>query len=192
MKNLSLGGALRGSSNQAKKDAQEWEKQWDADDDDDSDDEEDVMPGRQGAPIGGHIAAGVAAATAAPPIHAMRPGMDTGHSDLGSNLSTPTSETKSMDGKPTFITPDAAVYDAPKSPSPQQRGVVSIPSSPNNYEGPVMDDDGVEWDTGYQEDVKPNVTMFLPMLRVLGKGSFGKVGSAVCIEIRLNVIFKVL
>lgn len=38
-------------------------------------------------------------------------------------------------------------------------------------------DDGVEWDTGAQQDLasKPNVQMFLPLLRVLGKGSFGKV-----------------
>jgi hypothetical protein len=37
--------------------------------------------------------------------------------------------------------------------------------------------DGLEWDTGVQkpETHKPNIDFFLPMLRVLGKGSFGKV-----------------
>ena len=41
-------------------------------------------------------------------------------------------------------------------------------------------DDGLEWDTAAGkagEDGKPNVQMFMPMLRVLGKGSFGKVSS---------------
>jgi hypothetical protein len=39
----------------------------------------------------------------------------------------------------------------------------------------------LEWDTGGMHgaeeagNLKPNVQMFLPMLRVLGKGSFGKV-----------------
>jgi hypothetical protein len=40
-------------------------------------------------------------------------------------------------------------------------------------------EDGVEWDTGVftpgEDYEKPNVHMFLPLLRVLGKGSFGKV-----------------
>jgi hypothetical protein len=62
--------------------------------------------------------------------------------------------------------------------------VTATPGTP----GPpaVVDDDGVEWDTGIvqtqQEDPdgqplseKPNVQQFLPLLRVLGKGSFGKV-----------------
>ncbi|KAG7338333.1 serine/threonine protein kinase [Nitzschia inconspicua] len=46
----------------------------------------------------------------------------------------------------------------------------------------TTDDDGVEWDTGMQQSSdgqilseKPNVEQFLPLLRVLGKGSFGKV-----------------
>jgi hypothetical protein len=42
-----------------------------------------------------------------------------------------------------------------------------------------LGEDGVEWDTGvYTQDhehEKPNMQMFLPLLRVLGKGSFGKV-----------------
>ena len=40
------------------------------------------------------------------------------------------------------------------------------------------DDDGLEWDTAVpksEEERKPDVQMFMPMLRVLGKGSFGKV-----------------
>jgi hypothetical protein len=42
--------------------------------------------------------------------------------------------------------------------------------------------DGLEWDTGVQiqQKHKPNIEMFLPMLRVLGKGSFGKACLFVC------------
>jgi len=166
MRNLSLGGALRGNnnSNQGKKEVQDWEKQWDEDEDDDSD-EEEIPPGRQGAPLGGHM---TATTTAPPQLHAIRPGMDTGHSDVGHPpVSTPTSDTK-----PHFVTPDA-VYDAPASPTYQKRAVVnSAPNSPNYI--PESDDDALEWDTGH-DDSKPNVLMFMPMLRVLGKGSFGKV-----------------
>jgi len=143
---------------------QDWEKQWDEDEDDDSD-EEEIPPGRQGAPLGGHM---TATTTAPPQLHAIRPGMDTGHSDVGHPpVSTPTSDTK-----PHFVTPDA-VYDAPASPTYQKRAVVnSAPNSPNYI--PESDDDALEWDTGH-DDSKPNVLMFMPMLRVLGKGSFGKV-----------------
>jgi hypothetical protein len=40
----------------------------------------------------------------------------------------------------------------------------------------------LEWDTGAlttgpEDEDKPNVQMFLPLLRVLGKGSFGKVSN---------------
>ena len=149
------------------KEVQDWEKQWDEDEDDDSD-EDDVVAGRQGA----HAPA--AGTAAAPPIHAIRPGMDTGHSDgagASPSVSTPPPGGKAPDGKPYFVTPDA-VYDAPASPTRTQPMLQSAPNSPNVI--PLSDDEGIEWDTGF-EDSKPNVQMFLPMLRVLGKGSFGKV-----------------
>ena len=162
------GGNNNSNSNQGKKEVQDWEKQWDEDEDDDSD-EDEAMSGRQGAPMGAHMVA-----STAPPIHAIRPGMDTGHSDGGVSpgVSTPPpTDGKTPEGKPYFVTPDA-VYDAPSSPIRQPNVIGSAPGSPNVI--PVMDDDGLEWDTGY-EDSKPNVQMFMPMLRVLGKGSFGKV-----------------
>jgi hypothetical protein len=160
MRNLSLGGALRNS----KKEAHDWEKQWDADEDDDESDEEEDA-GRQG--VAGPPRVG------APPLHAMRPGMDTGHSDLSTPVITsPPPQTKTSD-KAYFVTPEA-VYDAPASP-PHTRNVIgSAPSSPTVI--PIAEDDGVEWDTGQLvDDAKPEIQMFLPMLRVLGKGSFGKV-----------------
>jgi hypothetical protein len=54
------------------------------------------------------------------------------------------------------------------------------PISPKPHSAGATED-GIEWDTGaYQQeggemDEKPNVQMFMPLLRVLGKGSFGKV-----------------
>lgn len=173
MRNLSLGGALRGNNNnnanQGKKEVQDWEKQWDEDDEEDSD-EEEISSGRQGAPLTARIGT-------APPMHAMRPGMDTGHSEMtGSpSVSTPPDAAKPGEGKLNFVTPDGdGVYDAPASPT-HQRTTISAPTSPTVI--PESDDDGLEWDTGDQaEDARPNVQMFMPMLRVLGKGSFGKVG----------------
>ncbi len=49
---------------------------------------------------------------------------------------------------------------------------------PENQEVSVISsDDALEWDTAVQQNLeeKPDIQMFLPMLRVLGKGSFGKV-----------------
>lgn len=49
-------------------------------------------------------------------------------------------------------------------------------SVPQQQKSQLSVEDGVEWDTGAQISLeKPNVQMFLPLLRVLGKGSFGKV-----------------
>lgn len=43
----------------------------------------------------------------------------------------------------------------------------------------ISSDDALEWDTAVRQEMpegeKPDIQMFLPMLRVLGKGSFGKV-----------------
>ena len=73
----------------------------------------------------------------------------------------------------------AGVGSTPIEPPPKSHlvsndGGAMAPSS--SLTGP----DGVEWDTGVPQGApqeKPNVQMFLPLLRVLGKGSFGKVSS---------------
>ena len=129
---------------------QDWETRWDEDDsDEDEEGDEEVDTGAQ-------------AATAAAAMHhqqqqhhqqsqsPMRPGMDTGHpgmSSRGAEIST-------------MASPPRKNMVAPIQ-EPAVQGV----------------DDGLEWDTGVQQGVtqKPNVQMFLPLLRVLGKGSFGKV-----------------
>ena len=45
----------------------------------------------------------------------------------------------------------------------------------------ISNDDALEWDTAVRQELdgKPDIEMFLPMLRVLGKGSFGKVSTMV-------------
>lgn len=132
----------------------EWETRWDEDDDDsDGDDETDTKPTSTGPGMS--------------PMHhpveqpPLRPGMDAGHS----SLSPISHAAASMD-------PSMQVSTPGKSPQPTRSNVVT----PISGEQPVADD-GVEWDTGAQQELatKPNVQMFLPLLRVLGKGSFGKV-----------------
>lgn len=61
------------------------------------------------------------------------------------------------------------------SPAPSKTKTHLVTATPE--QGSL--EDGVEWDTGVaatgDDYEKPNVEMFLPLLRVLGKGSFGKV-----------------
>lgn len=70
---------------------------------------------------------------------------------------------------------------------PQQKAhlVTATPESDKRPLQRVDTTDGAVWDTGLMQGQpsqdKPNVQMFLPLLRVLGKGSFGKV--------RLTVLF---
>lgn len=163
MRNLSLGGALRGNHRQQQqpnKNVNDWEKQWDDDDEEDDDSEEEEQDSKLPA--------------SAAPLHQLRPGMDAGHSypedDLhaqqlaspSATLPPPTSPTR-MNG-PNFVTPEPS----------------SIEATPGIIPAVIEDDDdGLNWDTDVVTDTidanKPNMQMFLPMLRVLGKGSFGKV-----------------
>jgi len=80
---------------------------------------------------------------------------------------------------PPFSRPGMDPLPPISSPVPQTE---SKPHLVTATPEPGMTEDGVEWDTGIfapgHEYEKPNVQMFLPMLRVLGKGSFGKVGLA--------------
>jgi hypothetical protein len=146
LKNLSLG--QRGSSKKGiQKEENEWETRWDEDDDESDEDEEDVKIGPASAGV--HL----------------RPGMDGGHSS-----STPT------------LRVEPAV---PVTPPPEAKFPVTPPRvTPAAAQVGALDADGLEWDTGTGLDIipqqdptyeKPNILMFLPLLRVLGKGSFGKV-----------------
>lgn len=188
-----------------KEQVNEWEKQWDEDDDDsedeqadrghdyDDDDEQDGGVAGAGAMAPSHSAAAVAAAASASasarklmPQHQLRPGMDVGHSNIPVPL-----EMSSWSSSAAATGGGSAIVSQQQQQQ-QQHGhlVTSEPqdllSNPPNLAVPnaamssYEDDDGVEWDTGMVQKVvdghvKPDVQMFLPMLRVLGKGSFGKV-----------------
>lgn len=90
---------------------------------------------------------------AAQPLHRqMRPGLDAGLSSAP--LSSAPLVTSTPPQKPHVVTEESIDQLKP------------------------VPDDGVEWDTGDPLEApldKPKVEMFLPLLRVLGKGSFGKV-----------------
>jgi hypothetical protein len=170
MRNLSLGNAMNRTSASSPKHAttttgkevNDWETKWDEDDDSDDDDEKP-----NGVPM---------TTTTTMPLHPqMRPGMDAGLSSA-----TPTTVIPIM-AATTATTLEAKSATTTTTDAPQQ-------SQPHVV--PAAAEDGVEWDTGavlHQGPVvpndKPNVQMFMPLLRVLGKGSFGKVRTTcvVCI-----------
>eukprot|EP00529_Nitzschia_sp_RCC80_P004158 CAMPEP_0113483298 /NCGR_PEP_ID=MMETSP0014_2-20120614/23362_1 /TAXON_ID=2857 /ORGANISM="Nitzschia sp." /LENGTH=945 /DNA_ID=CAMNT_0000376841 /DNA_START=278 /DNA_END=3115 /DNA_ORIENTATION=+ /assembly_acc=CAM_ASM_000159 len=95
-----------------------------------------------------------------------------------------------MGGSPAttgFVSPQPGPGGTVISQQPHQRGKAHLvtPATPDTmYQQQRTDegDDGVEWDTGTPGQdgqgtlsEKPTVEQFLPLLRVLGKGSFGKV-----------------
>lgn len=137
----------------------EWETRWDADDDDDDDDDSDGEDETDSKP------SAVSVATA--PIHhqqqpQLQPGMDDGY------------QTQSPPRGAATVDP-SKVQTPPSATSLQRSHLVT----PIRDDRRSVSDDGLEWDTGIQQDIasKPNVQMFMPLLRVLGKGSFGKVSA---------------
>jgi hypothetical protein len=211
MRNLSLGGALRGGSKQQQQQQQQnqqsgasnphevtdWEKQWDEDDDDSEGEEDDPNALQQGS-----MGSASNQAAAGLPLHQIRPGMDAGHSrdpesqrqkqqELEQQQQHDVSlEFQQLDS-PSAILPTTT---APLSPIKKQKANFVSPEMVSQQQkhqlavqtGDLLSDPNVavipqdEWDAGMPgvEEVgnlKPNVQMFLPMLRVLGKGSFGKV-----------------
>lgn len=128
----------------------DWQRQWEEDDESDDDDDDAKLPASQ-----------------------LRPGMDEGYSQA-SVAAMPNADPRMLQSA------------APRSPqksqpatmpvTPGRDGVIRSSPSPRQYTTQLSD--GVEWDTGAQvmpRKEKPSIEMFLPMLRVLGKGSFGKV-----------------
>lgn len=126
---------------------QDWEKQWYADDDDDSDEEEDAVYKTISPGSGGVIT----------PTNASiaRPGMDSG---------------------PVVSSSSAHLVTPPELASARSASMQSLAYSevtPNHNHMHMQPEDLF---TGEDPSAKkPDVSMFLPMLRVLGKGSFGKV-----------------
>jgi hypothetical protein len=147
----------------------DWETKWDEDDDDSDEDEEivDCHNGQQQPP---------------PPLHPpMRPGMDPTTPGQPSMMPLPVS----LPAQPFASPPPNTTTHTTKShlvtATPEQESAVTIPTRPATKR--QDSEDGLEWDTGAlateEEDDKPNVQMFLPLLRVLGKGSFGKVSTLI-------------
>jgi len=135
--------------------AAEWETRWD-EDDDDSDGEEDEIDSKPSA---------VNLAALPIPHHYQQQQQPPDHT------STQIPGTGAIQTHP------------PLSATPHSRANVVTPvkAAPLRAGDRQISDDALEWDTGAQQDItsKPNIEMFMPLLRVLGKGSFGKVSSAV-------------
>ena len=197
MRNLSLGGGMMqratGGPSPRGKEVNEWETRWDEDDDDS--DGEDQIPSNTGG-------ANQAAAPNLAPLHAqqLRPGMDAAHS---STSLPPMATAAGAADDVRFVSPGAAhqarTPSAADSHTQQVQKAHLITATPENdvshsdvqlvaqqqLQRPQQQslnrqesEDGIEWDTGMMQDQgyeKPNVEMFMPLLRVLGKGSFGKV-----------------
>lgn len=91
-----------------------------------------------------------------------RPGMDMGHGQTMASVVAPPPGHAIVTAKPLPLTEPPE--DLLSKPLPHQQQI---------------QDDTVEWDSAVSPDDsgKPNVQMFMPMLRVLGKGSFGKVST---------------
>lgn len=167
MRSLTLG-----RSSGSKKEASDWETKWDEDeDDDDSEDESEDKANHA------RVAADSdSSMRRTAPLHQpQRPGMDQGHSSLSTTSFSPR------------IDAQQNMQMTKQSHSAGERNTdTSVPTRDMRYANgqaptglPTNDitiDDGIQWDTGAQlSQDKPNVQMFLPLLRVLGKGSFGKV-----------------
>jgi len=155
MRNLSIGGALR-----KQKDVQDWEKQWDEDEDDDEDesDEEDEHHQLQQQPP---LHSLKTTAAAAPPAVM-----------TGSSLQRASEPTDLLSGPP----PVTASY-ASSSAGVSSSSLMAAETTTMQQQaaGPDWDTEGIPQAPREAAGRKPDVQMFLPMLRVLGKGSFGKV-----------------
>ena len=161
----------------------EWETRWDEDSDEEDEDEQpDIQQPtqtqqQQQLPIAGADALPTTAMT--PPIGP--PELDSGFSGAAAALVSPEPQLQQQQQQQPEQPP--AIFQQQQQPLPGATVAVTPgpPSKPEIPDPAVTDDeventandDGVEWDTG--QSTTPNVEQFMPLLRVLGKGSFGKV-----------------
>lgn len=142
-----LYNSMRNLTIRGKKNVNDWETNWD--NDSDSDEEEEPM------------------------------GMDV-HDNLAAQTTTTASAPSSPPRSAPASPPRSVPVTASSIPAVTPPEISTLPVEPTLIE-PEADNDEVEWDTAEEReeeedgDDKPRVEMFLPMLRVLGKGSFGKV-----------------
>lgn len=200
MRNLTLTGRKQ-------KEATDWEKQWDEDDDDDDSDGIDVAE-TNSAPQ--HLAVQVSPLKLPPQSSSLQqsPGSPEGgqvalitpkpsdllsENSLQSDISEeiPVSPPRNLHQHP-CITPSSAEEQSHMNVALHQMAEDllskplegNIPSADHHI---LAENDNLDWDIDYkvaadEGDDKPCVKMFMPMLRVLGKGSFGKVRLLFSIE----------
>eukprot|EP00535_Pseudo-nitzschia_heimii_P007320 CAMPEP_0197178902 /NCGR_PEP_ID=MMETSP1423-20130617/4025_1 /TAXON_ID=476441 /ORGANISM="Pseudo-nitzschia heimii, Strain UNC1101" /LENGTH=784 /DNA_ID=CAMNT_0042628721 /DNA_START=383 /DNA_END=2734 /DNA_ORIENTATION=+ len=168
--------------NQQQVNVNEWETRWDEDsDEEDEDGKTNGLPQQHSVPT----------TQLAPQLRP--PELDSGYAGAASAAAAVVSPAK----------PPTTDLQSQQQQQQQQQQQLYAPSNPTaavvtpesvgsartpNKSRPTVtddenddDDDGVEWDTGASAEGElddtstPNVKQFLPLLRVLGKGSFGKV-----------------
>eukprot|EP00531_Pseudo-nitzschia_arenysensis_P009386 CAMPEP_0116144498 /NCGR_PEP_ID=MMETSP0329-20121206/16039_1 /TAXON_ID=697910 /ORGANISM="Pseudo-nitzschia arenysensis, Strain B593" /LENGTH=758 /DNA_ID=CAMNT_0003639935 /DNA_START=307 /DNA_END=2579 /DNA_ORIENTATION=- len=150
----------------------EWETRWDEDSDEE---DEDVKPGM--LPPQQHSIAGAdGVPTTAMTTPLGPPELDSGFSGATAALVSPTKPMgEQLQAQQALFPPTAAAAVTPSTlgtPTPSEPKSPDQTVTDDEIEN-ENDDDGVEWDTG--KTTTPNVEQFMPLLRVLGKGSFGKV-----------------
>ena len=171
MRNLSIGNALRSKQ----KDVQDWEKQWDEDDD-----ESDEGPeGLEQAPYYG-------ASTAAAPVPVpLSPPRNAAAHEITTSLAQGVAAPPFAATGPTDLL-SAAARVTPATSTTTTSTSTCIGAPPSVHQQQQLQQVSPDWETESLSTVqrqvsagqrKPDVQMFLPMLRVLGKGSFGKVSS---------------
>jgi hypothetical protein len=167
----------------------EWESRWDEDSDDEDDDV--IKPGmlpqqHQQHPVGG--AAGIPPTAPIPP-QLGPPELDSGYAGAASAAaSIVPAAAEQLQQQQQSIYPPSAPSAATPGPLVGTQQTPSEPKSPNQQIVTDDENDDVEWDTGasgnaaglpsgeeLDDSSTLNVKHFLPLLRVLGKGSFGKV-----------------
>jgi hypothetical protein len=193
MRNLSLGFGNSQSPGRPSKQQQvnEWETRWDEDEDDEEEEEEDEAD-KEGDQEEYAQSQPSSTIRPPPPLHPqMRPDMDSGFASaasaaaaqMSSPMPTAALSYQQQQQQVPFVSPQPGAQPYPKSyaPTPPTQKAHLVTATPDTPAAPPQDDDGVEWDTGMpqgdgqQLSDKPSVEQFLPLLRVLGKGSFGKV-----------------
>jgi hypothetical protein len=187
MRNLTIGNALQ----RKPKEVNDWEKQWDEDDDDSDDGQHDTGISAAAAASGlrpgvGGLESGQYKANAIPPPPpppaGTAPKSPVRHDALYYATPPPpppTSTAVDLLSTASLLPPSLVTPPPPQYP-PYVTPPLSQPQTQHSSGGQALD----VWETDaslpptlpHAYDVrKPDVDMFLPVLRVLGKGSFGKV-----------------
>ena len=204
MRNLTLAGALRGGKKEVNDWEKQWDADED-DDSDEEDEDETGTPsdGTSTGVRGGSTSEKPSSFTAqSAPLHyhgQVRPAMDAGHSELPMQPHVQSGAMEPTVGGPSVPIESASTLQNFNSGNNKVAFVTHDLSAVHQHQ--QQQDLAAEWDmAGIQppsaivddqettsttvqttlpqqqrEATKPNVQMFLPMLRVLGKGSFGKV-----------------